>query len=109
MLDERNSISALPASASITAQTGFAAIAVRYAFERGAWKEAAALPPMNTPFKQADAIIWFARAVGAARSSDIAGSKQSLSQISRLQKELVSVRDPQWAAQVGHEEQAESA
>jgi len=109
VVDERNSIGALPADAGMTAQTGFAALAVRYAFERGAWKEAAALPPMNTPFKQADAIIWFARAVGAARSSDIAGSKQSLRQISRLQKELVSAGDPYWAEQVGIQEKAASA
>src|SRR5262249_29853045 len=61
------------------------------------------------PFKQADAIIWFARAVGAARSGDVAGSKQSLSQISRLQKELVSADDPYWAEQVGIQEKAASA
>src|SRR2546425_151268 len=88
VLDERNSIGALPPGAGMTSQTGFAAIAVRYAFERGSWKEAAMLPPMNTPVKQADAIVWFGRALGAARSGDIPGSKQNLSQISRLQKEL---------------------
>jgi hypothetical protein len=109
VVDERNSIGALPADAGMTAQTGFAALAVRYAFERGAWKEAAVIPPINTPFKQADAIIWFARALGAARSGDIAVSKQSLSQISRLQKELVSAGDPYWAEQVGIQETAASA
>ena len=67
------------------------------------------MPPMSTPFKQADAIIWFARAVGAARSGDVAGSKVSLSQISRLQKELVAAGDPYWAAQVGIQETAASA
>jgi len=109
VVDERNSIGALPADAGMTAQTGFAALAVRYAVERGAWKEAAVIPPINTPFKQADAIIWFARALGAARSGDIAVSKQSLSQISRLQKELVSAGDPYWAEQVGIQETAASA
>src|SRR5262245_21413613 len=62
IVDQRNSIPALPQTAGMTAQTGFAAIVVRYAFERGAWKEAAALTPMSSPFKQADAIVWFARA-----------------------------------------------
>src|SRR5262249_61583236 len=103
------SIGELPARAGMTAQTGFAAIAVRYVFERGAWKEAAMLPPINTPFKQADAIIWFARALGAARSGDVASSKANLSQISRLQKELVAAGDPYWAEQVGIKETAASA
>jgi hypothetical protein len=109
VVDERNSIAELPAGAGMTAQTGFAALVVRYDFERGAWKHAAELSPMNTPFKQADAIIWFARALGAARSGDIAGSKLSLSQISRLQKELVAAGDPYWAEQVGIQEMAASA
>jgi tetratricopeptide (TPR) repeat protein len=109
VVDERNSIGALPAGAGMTSQTGFAAIAVRYVFERGAWNEAATLTPISTPFKQADAIIWFARALGAARSGDIAGSTQSLGQISRLQKELVSAGDPYWAEQVGIQETAASA
>jgi len=109
VVDERNSIAELPAGAGMTAQTGFAALVVRYDFERGAWKHAAELSPINTPFKQADAIIWFARALGAARSGDIAGSKRSLSQISRLQKELVAAGDPYWAEQVGIQEMAASA
>src|SRR5262245_13628933 len=109
VVDERNSIGELPASAGMTSQTGFAAIAVRYVFERGAWKEAAMLPPLNTPFKQADAIISFARALGAARSGDVASSKVNLSQISRLQKELVAAGDPYWAEQVGIQETAASA
>jgi hypothetical protein len=109
VVDERNSLGALPSNAGMTSQTGFAAIAVRYAFERSAWKEAAMLPPLQTPFKQADAIIWFGRAVGAARSGDIAGSKQNLSQLTRLQKELASSDDPYWADQVGIQEMAASA
>jgi len=109
VVDERNSIAELPAGAGMTAQTGFAALVVRYDFERGSWKHAAELSPINTPFKQADAIIWFARALGAARSGDIAGSKLNLNQISRLQKELVAAGDPYWAEQVGIQEMAASA
>jgi tetratricopeptide (TPR) repeat protein len=109
VVDERNSLGALPSSAGMTAQTGFAAIAVRFAIERGSWKEAAMLPPMKTPFKQADAIIWFGRALGAARSGDIAGSKQSLSQITGLREELAAAGDPYWAEQVGIQETAAAA
>jgi tetratricopeptide (TPR) repeat protein len=109
VLDERNSIGALAPGAGMTSQTGFAAMAVRYAIERGSWDEAAKLSPMSTPFKQADAIIWFGRALGAARLGDIAGSKQNLSQISRLRQELASAGDPYWAEQVGIQETAASA
>ena len=108
-VDERNSIGALPATAGMTAQTGFAALAVRYAFERGAWKEAAMLPPISTPFKQADAIIWFARAVGSARSADVAAARQNLAELSRLHKELIAAGDPYWAEQVGIQETAAAA
>jgi tetratricopeptide (TPR) repeat protein len=67
------------------------------------------LPPLSTPFRQADATIWFARAVGAARSADVAGARQSLSEVSRLHKELVAAGDPYWAEQVGIQETAASA
>src|SRR6185436_7140341 len=59
--------------------------------------------------KQADAIIWFARAVGAARSGDVAAARQNLTELSRLHKELVAAPDPYWAEQVGIQETAASA
>jgi predicted Zn-dependent protease len=93
----------------MTSQTAFAAIAVRYAFERGAWSEAAALKPMNTPIPQADAIVWFARAVGSARSGDVDGARKNLSEISRIKKDLTAAGDPYWAEQVGIQEAAASA
>ena len=109
IVNERNSIGALPQNAGMTSQTGFAALAVRYTFERAAWKEAAALKPMNTPYPQADAIIWFARSIGASRSGDIDGAKKSLSEISRIKKELMAAGDPYWAEQVGIQEDAATA
>jgi len=55
-----------------------AAIPARYALERGAWAEAAALTvrPANTAFVQA--ITHFARAIGAARSGDLRGRARYL-------------------------------
>ncbi len=47
-----------------------AAIPARYALERAAWAEAAALTPPQTPFGWADAVTHFARAIGAARSGN---------------------------------------
>ncbi|MGH8723062.1 MAG: hypothetical protein ACREU4_13820, partial [Burkholderiales bacterium] len=45
-----------------------AAMPARFAMERGAWEEAAALTPQPSKFAFADAITHFARAVGLARS-----------------------------------------
>lgn len=109
ILDERNSLETIVSTTTFTAHTAFAAIPVRYAIERAAWKEAAALPPMKTPFKQAEAIIWFGRALGAARSGDAASSRQAQAELSRLRQELAAAGDPYWAEQVGIQEAAASA
>jgi tetratricopeptide (TPR) repeat protein len=109
IVDERNSIAALPAGGSITAHTAFAAIPVRYAIEREAWTEAAALVPSQTSFKQAEAITWFGRALGAARSGDAGRARQDVANLSRLKGELAQAGDPYWADQVGIQETAANA
>lgn len=109
ILDERNSIEGIPATSSITAHTAWAAIPVRYTFERGAWQEAAALPPMKTIFKQAEAIVWFGRAIGAARSGQAARGRDDLAQLSRLRQELAAADEPYWSDQVGIQEAAADA
>jgi hypothetical protein len=48
-----------------------AAIPARYALERGAWAEAAALETRESPYPYADSLTWFARALGAARMRDV--------------------------------------
>jgi tetratricopeptide (TPR) repeat protein len=51
-------------------------IPARYALERGAWSEAAALPPRPSPalawdrFPWPEAVTWYARGMGAARMDD---------------------------------------
>ena len=108
ILDERNSPGATPSGGSITAHTGFAAIPVRYAFDRHAWSEAAAIPPMQTTFKQAEAIVAFGRSLGAARIGNLGQAKDELAHITRLRQELAA-GDPYWAEQVGIQEAAASA
>src|SRR4030095_16263992 len=51
IVDQRNMIATMPSEERITAHTAYAAIPVRYALERGAWKEDAALPPIRTAFQ----------------------------------------------------------
>jgi len=109
ILDERNSPGATSSGGSITAHTGFAAIPVRYALDRHAWAEAAAIPPMQTTFKQAEAIVAFGRSLGAARTGNLGQAREDLAHITRLRQALAAEGDPYWAEQIGIQEAAATA
>jgi hypothetical protein len=79
---------------------GAAAIPARYALERGAWSEAAALTPRTTPFAFIDAMTYFARAVGAARSGKPAAAKADVTTLAGLGSKLQAGGDAYWAQQV---------
>jgi hypothetical protein len=106
IVDLRNSLAQLPAELRYTSHTAFAAIPVRYAFERGAWAEAAKLAVPRTPYPQAEAITWFGRALGAARSKDLEGAKKALVALQGLKKRLETSDEPYWAGQVHIQELA---
>jgi hypothetical protein len=109
IVDERNSATSFIGTASITAHTAFAAIPVRFAFDRDKWDEAAQLEPSASPFKQAEAITWFAKALGAARTADVGAATQALAEIGARQQALAALGDPYWAEQVGIQEVAARA
>lgn len=88
---------AAPGSAGVFA---LAAIPARYALERGAWREAAALTPRTTRFSYADAMTQFARALGAARSGDTIVARASVDALRKLQQRLVQANEPYWSEQV---------
>jgi hypothetical protein len=81
-----------------------AAMPARYALERGQWAEAAALP-LHPPalawenFPQAEAVLVFARALGAARSGDVAAARQELDRLQVLREALVTAKQDYWAGQ----------
>jgi tetratricopeptide (TPR) repeat protein len=77
-----------------------AAIPARYALERGAWAEAAALTPRQSPFPHTDAITHFARAIGAARSGNPKAAAPDIEQLAALRDRLKSMQDAYWAEQV---------
>jgi hypothetical protein len=82
-----------------------AAIPARYTLERRQWSEAAALKlhPADFPwqrFTYAEAMIHFARAIGAARSGDSAGASKDLERLTQIQTELAAGKDKYWASQV---------
>ncbi|MEP7067368.1 MAG: hypothetical protein ABI889_15140 [Gemmatimonadota bacterium] len=88
---------AAPGSAGVFA---LAAIPARYALERRAWKEAAALVPTPTAYPYAEAMTYFAHALGSThlRKQDAArGDVDSLNQIHRR---LLGSAEPYWAEQV---------
>jgi hypothetical protein len=109
IVDARDSVTEYPAGFRYSGHTAFAAIPVRYAFERAAWVEAAALAIPKTPFAQAEAIAWFGRAIGAARSGDMTKAREAIDQLGVLKDRLAKANDDYWTAQVVIQEQAAGA
>jgi hypothetical protein len=78
-----------------------AAIPARWALERGAWSEAARLELKPVPdWPYADAMTYFARAVGASRSGHPAEAKPSIDSLSAIQQRLTALSEPYLAEQV---------
>lgn len=77
-----------------------AAIPARYALERGAWREAAELPPSRSPILWSNAPNAIARALGAARAGDTALAIAALADLQRLEDTLTARHEGYWAGQV---------
>ena len=86
-----------------------AAMPARYAIERGMWKDAALLVPRNSRFAFADAITWFAKSIGAARSGDLPAAEQSARELGEIAASLKATRNDYWAAEVEVQHQAARA
>jgi hypothetical protein len=89
--------SAAPPAAGIFAA---AAIPARYALERGAWADAARLEPGATAFPYADAMTWFARALGGARSGDLTTAKAAVEELQKAIDRLTGMKEGYWVEQV---------
>jgi tetratricopeptide (TPR) repeat protein len=88
---------AAPPTAGYYAQ---AAIPARYALERAAWSEAAALKPNQSPFPWADAVTYFARGLGSARGGNPAAARADAEKLGELHDALRTQTDAYWAEQV---------
>jgi hypothetical protein len=86
-----------------------AAIPARYALERDAWVEAAALTPRQTPFAWADAVTHFARALGAARSGNAAAARRDIDRLAELRDAVKATNDAYWTEQVEIQRRAATA
>src|SRR5260370_37629505 len=72
-----------PTGPILAPYTALAAIPARYAIERGAWAEAAALPPAPTT-PAADAITYFARAMGSVRRGALDSARPDVARLPRV-------------------------
>jgi tetratricopeptide (TPR) repeat protein len=82
-----------------------AAIPSRYALERGQWADAASLTlrPSDFPwsrFPQSEAILVFARGLGAARSGKLAQARDDQARLAALRDALQAAKAGYWADQV---------
>jgi hypothetical protein len=84
----------------LASYTALAAVPARFALERQAWKEAAVLEPRGGQFPQAEAITYFARAVGLARSGDPAAAAREVEKLKELRAALEKANQSYWAQQV---------
>jgi len=97
-----------PTGAVLAGYTALAAIPARYAIERGAWAEAATLEPLrSTPV--ADAITYFTRAMGLARSGDRDTARKNIEELKQIEEGLRQAKDEYWAQQVEIQRQAATA
>jgi hypothetical protein len=104
MLDQINAFTGVD-SEVFQAAYAFAAIPARYALERRQWSEAARieLHRGNFPwskFRYAEAMIYFARALGAARSNNPAAARTDAEKLAAIQHELTEAKEKYWADQV---------
>jgi hypothetical protein len=106
--DESNAIRKLGFE-SLGSYTGLAAVPARFALERQAWNEASALEPRGSQFPQAEAITYFARALGSARSGDLAAAQQGVDKLKELRAALEKANQSYWAEQIEVQELAASA
>ncbi len=83
---------------AIAAAYAIAAIPARYALERGDWAAAAALPRYESPVAFVDAIVLFARGLGAARSGDAVAAREAVAALETARDQLPE--ESYWAGQV---------
>jgi hypothetical protein len=86
-----------------------AAAPARYVIERGDWSGAAKLDVKANKFPQVMAISHFARALGAARSGDVAAAKLDAAKLVELRDRLREAKNDYWATQVDIEQQIANA
>ena len=76
-----------------------AAIPARYAIERGDWRHAMKLAPPGSHVLFAEALTYFARALGAARSGAPEAATRAVHQSEELRDEITRAHNDDWSAE----------
>jgi tetratricopeptide (TPR) repeat protein len=92
----------------------FAASPGRWALERHDWRAAAALEikPAWFPwsrFRNVEALVYYARAIGAAHAGDVAAARRSADEIANIRKAMPLNRDYDWSGSIGAQWEAATA
>ncbi|MEO8561358.1 MAG: hypothetical protein ABI601_04735 [bacterium] len=95
--DPKSIRGAAPASAAYFA---LAAIPARWVLERDAWREAAALVPRATDYPYTEAMTYFARAIGAARTGDVVSASTAVDSLASIERGLKDIGESYWSEQV---------
>jgi tetratricopeptide (TPR) repeat protein len=92
----------------------FAASPARLALERHDWRAAAALEikpawfPWNR-FRNVEALVHYARAIGSARAGDVAAARRSADEITAIRRAMPATRDYDWSGSIGAQWEAATA
>ena len=81
----------------------------RYAVERGDWKAAAELQVRPSPLANVQAITYFVRALGAARSGKPEAARVDIARLTELRDKLREAKDSYWSEQVDIQRQVATA
>jgi tetratricopeptide (TPR) repeat protein len=81
----------------------------RYLVERGDWKAASELQVRPSPLPQVQAITYFARALGAARSGNPDAARADIAKLAELRDKLRDAKDAYWPEQVDIQRQVAEA
>jgi len=84
----------------VASQFAFSAMPARVAIELRQWDEAARLEPRSDATLWAAANVYWARAVGAARSGNPDLAQPDVARLTALRDELQQAKQPYWADQV---------
>ncbi len=108
VIDEMNKVKGF-SETYIAGPYALAASPARYAIERGDWKAAAALPVRESALPNVQAITYFARALGSARSGDPEAAKVDIARLAELRDRLRDAKDAYWSEQVDIQRQIATA
>lgn len=108
VIDEMNTVKGFSEN-FIAGPYALAASPARYALERGDWKAAAQLPVRAGAMPSVQAISYFARALGAARSGDPEAAEPDIAKLTELRDRLRDAKDAYWSGQVDIQRQIATA